>query len=61
MRGKEKISAVGNPILLLCFHFDPTSGRYSLDVINALKWAAALMVIGIGGTLVMAYRRGRDL
>lgn len=57
--GEGKIAAKGNPILLLCFHFDPANGRYSLDVVNALEAAAALTVIGIGGTLILAYRRGR--
>ena len=53
------IAPTGNPILLLCFHFDPSNGRYSLDVFNALKMAAALTVIGLGGTLLLAYRSGR--
>jgi protein SCO1/2 len=53
------IAPAGNPILLLCFHFDPASGRYSLDIVNALKLAALLTITGIGGTLFLAYRRGR--
>jgi protein SCO1/2 len=54
-----KIAPTGNPILLLCFHFDPASGRYSLDVYNTLKVAALLTVVGLGGTLFLAFRRGR--
>jgi protein SCO1 len=57
--GDGHIAPSGNPILLLCFHFDANSGRYSLDVFDALKMAAALTILGIGGTLVLAYRRGR--
>jgi protein SCO1/2 len=54
-----RIAPSGNPIMLLCFHFDPTSGRYSIDIVNALKLAALLTIIGIGGTILLAYRRGR--
>jgi protein SCO1/2 len=57
--GEGKIAPSANPILLLCFHFDPASGRYSIDVFNALKLAAALTIAGIGGTLVLFYRRDR--
>ncbi len=52
-----KIAPTGNPIMLLCFRFDPTRGRYTIDVMNALKLAAGLMVIGIGGTILMSRRR----
>lgn len=54
-----RISPAGNPIMLLCFHFDPASGRYSLDIVNVLKLAALLTIMGIGGTIFLAYRRGR--
>ena len=55
-----RIAPTDNPILLLCFHFDPASGRYSLDVYNALKVAAGLTVVCVGGILVLAWRRGRE-
>lgn len=58
---KGKIAPSGNPIMLLCFHFDAASGRYSLDIFNALKLAAVLTITGIGGTIFLAYRRGRGL
>lgn len=57
--GEGRIAPTGNSILLLCFHFDPASGRYSLDLFSTLKVAAALTVVGLGGTLFLASRRGR--
>ena len=57
--GEGRIAPAGNPIMLLCFHFDPASGRYSLDIFNALKLAALLTITGIGGTILLACRRGR--
>lgn len=53
-----KIAPKGNPILLLCFRFDPTKGRYTLDVLNVMKLLAVVTVIGIAGVVLIA-RRGR--
>ncbi len=53
------IAAAGAPILLLCFHFDPNTGRYTLAIVKVLRVAAALTVLTLGGTLLLAFRRGR--
>jgi protein SCO1/2 len=52
-----RIAAVASPILLICFHFDPLTGRYTLAVNKLLQLAAALTVLTIGGTLLLAFRR----
>jgi protein SCO1 len=31
-----------SPILLICFHFDPATGRYTLDVLRAVQFGALL-------------------
>jgi protein SCO1 len=53
------IAARALPVLLLCFHFDPTTGRYTLAVLKLLKLGAGLTVLVIGGTLFLAFRRER--
>jgi protein SCO1/2 len=40
-----------SPILLLCFHFDPTTGRYSLAILRVLQLAGVFTVLVIGGLL----------
>lgn len=47
------------PILLLCFHFDPTTGRYSLAILRVLQIAGALTVLTVGGTIMLTLRRER--
>jgi protein SCO1/2 len=47
------------PILLLCYHYDPTTGRYTLAIMKLLRLAAGITVITLGGTLFLAFRRGR--
>ncbi|MBN8906686.1 MAG: SCO family protein, partial [Rhodospirillales bacterium] len=53
------IAARALPVLLLCFHFDPTTGRYTLAVLKLLKLGGALTVLLLGGTLFLAFRRER--
>ena len=46
-------------MLLLCFHFDPTTGRYTLAVLKLMQLAAGLTVLTIGGVLLALHRHGR--
>lgn len=47
------------PVLLLCFHYDPTTGRYSLVILKLLRLAAVITILTVGGTLYLAFRRNR--
>ena len=58
-RARGGISALAQPVLLLCFHFDPQTGRYTLAVTKLVRLAAALTVLALGGTLFLAHRRPR--
>lgn len=54
-----ELAAVGSPLLLLCFHFDETTGRYSLEVMKLVRLAAIVTVLTIAGVLVLLLRRER--
>jgi protein SCO1/2 len=58
-RATNGVTARALPILLLCFHYDPATGRYSLAIIRTLQLGAALTVLVVGGTVVLALRRER--
>lgn len=53
------IARAALPLLLLCFHFDAETGRYSLSVMKLLRAAGVVTVLVIGGTLLLAFRRER--
>ena len=53
------IAAAALPVLLLCYHYDPTTGRYTLAIMKLLRLAAAITVLTIGGTLFLAFRRDK--
>lgn len=53
----DEIGQLASPALLLCFHFDPHTGRYTLAVAKILKLGAALTIVGIAGIVFVAQRR----
>jgi protein SCO1/2 len=54
------VAAAALPVLLLCYHYDPATGRYTLAIMKLLRLAAAIMVVTIAGTLYLAFRRERS-
>ena len=55
---------IGSPvdqILLLCYHYDPKTGKYGAVVINILRLAGALMVVIMAGGLFLLLRRDRKV
>ena len=52
--------AIGSPIeqfLMLCFHFNPISGKYGALIIGVLRGAGVLTLICLGGLLAYLIRR----
>ena len=47
------IAAAALPVLLFCFHYDPTTGRYTLAIMKLLRLAAGITVVVVGGTLFL--------
>ena len=53
---------IGNPVdqvLLYCYHYDPSSGRYSMVVMNVLRLAGILSIVVIGGFVAAMVSRDR--
>jgi len=53
------IATAALPVLLLCFHYDPQTGRYTLAIMKLLRLAGLITVVTIAGTLFLAFRRER--
>ena len=45
--GQGKVGTMVDQILLYCFHYDVTAGKYSLTVLNIMRAAGVLTVSGI--------------
>lgn len=53
---------IGTPVdqlLLLCYHYDPATGKYGLLIMNLLRGAGALTVASLLGFVVLSRRRER--
>lgn len=50
---KGKVGTIGDLILLRCFHFDATTGKYSLAIREVLRIVAALFVVIVGSSLAL--------
>jgi protein SCO1/2 len=55
----NKIGSPVEQIMLYCFHYDPSTGRYSLAVTNLLKVAATITMLALGGFIWINVRRER--
>ena len=53
------IATAALPVLLLCFHYDPQTGRYTLAIVKLLRLAGLITVVTIAGMLFLAFRRER--
>ncbi len=59
--GDGGIAAAALPILLMCFHFDSTTGRYTLEIMKLIRLAGGLTVVTILGLLFVLHRRRRAM
>jgi protein SCO1/2 len=53
------IEQAATPVLLLCFHFNPATGRYTLAITKVLRLAGLLTVLTLGTLIGLAFRRER--
>jgi protein SCO1/2 len=54
-----KIGSAVDQLLLLCYHYDPITGKYGVVITRSLQLAGIATVLGIGGFIVLSLRRDR--
>lgn len=55
-------SRVGNAaeqLLLFCYHYDPSTGKYGLAVLSVMRIGAVLTIIGMGAMGLVFWRRNK--
>jgi protein SCO1/2 len=57
--GDNRIGSPVDKVLLLCFHYDPLTGKYGVVIANVIRLAGSLTVLLLGGFLVAMYRLER--
>jgi protein SCO1/2 len=54
-----KIGNLADEIVLYCFHYDPTQGRYGAAIFNILRVCALATLVLLGGFMIAMFRRDR--
>ena len=54
-----RIGTLVEKAMLLCYHYDPETGRYGFVIMNIVRAAGALTVLAIGVGIVLSLRRER--
>lgn len=54
------IAKAALPVLLLCFHFDSVTGRYTLEIFKVLRLAGYLTVVTLAMLLWVLHRKERQ-
>jgi protein SCO1/2 len=55
-------NTIGSPVdqvLLLCYHYDPATGKYGVLITNVIRLAGIATVLGLGSFMVVMFRRDR--
>jgi protein SCO1/2 len=54
-----KIGSPVDKILLMCFHYDPSTGRYNFAVMTAIRFFAVVTLMCLGTFMLVMFRRDR--
>lgn len=55
----SRIGSLADQILLFCYHYDATIGKYTLAVFNAVRIGGVLTLVALGAFIAVMFRRER--
>lgn len=55
----NKIGSLADQLLLLCYHYDPTKGKYTTLTLNTLRLGGAMTVLALGTLIALGIRRDK--
>jgi protein SCO1/2 len=57
---QSRIGSVTDQLLLLCYHYEPATGKYSRNAMNFVRAGGAATVISLAGFIFIMVRRDRS-
>lgn len=57
---ENRIGAPSDQVLLFCFHYDPTAGKYSAAVLRLVRVGGVFTVLALGAFVALTRRAKRD-
>ncbi len=55
----NKIGTATDQLLLLCYHYDPATGKYSRSAMNFMRAGGIATIVSLAGFIIMMIRRER--
>jgi len=56
---ENKVGSVADELLLYCYHYDPSTGKYGFQILSVLRLAAIATVLGMGLMGFVFWRRNK--
>ena len=53
---QNKVGSLADQVLLYCYHYDPSTGKYGAVVTNIVRLGGLVTVFLLGGFLIVMYR-----
>jgi len=58
--GKGTVGGLAEHVLLFCYKYDPTTGKYGAHIMNLLRASGVLMVLVLAGSVAWMMKRDRN-
>jgi protein SCO1/2 len=58
---EAKISSPTDQLLLYCYHYDPSTGKYGFAILRVLRVVGVAVILGIAGMLFVFWRREKRI
>jgi protein SCO1/2 len=56
---QAKVGSPADQLLLYCYHYDPSTGKYGLSILRVMRLGGVLTLIGLGAMGFVFWRRGK--
>jgi protein SCO1/2 len=57
---ERKIGSIVDQVLLLCYHYDPTTGQYGATIMTVMRLLGLLTVLAVGGYITIMLLRDKS-
>jgi protein SCO1 len=57
---ENKIGNSAEQLMLYCYHYDPSTGRYGLSILKVMRLGGIATLIGLGAMLFVFWRKGKN-
>jgi protein SCO1/2 len=57
--GQNKIASPVDTLLLYCYHYDPSTGKYGFAILNVMRLGGVLTLLGLGAMFFVFWRRNK--